>query len=243
MGQLFVSNSIQSGQTCSTPSPNITNITFSDSAYTSILSHSHIPPSTGRFKPAEELTSSFGGAKVNGEWTLSILESQRDAFNGVLLDWKIHFEIEYCTESIQWSKLSTHSNSCEQSFVSNGKLQFSSCPESCNNEDHSLFQKEIFKPRHLHTGMAVGNNVFVVGGFAHKQLEETWRFDYTSRKWTQLHGVHKRPLWHGQMAALTPFGMITHGGMKEVGQSQLEEQMLLYNPIDRNLSIIETEVV
>ena len=176
---------------------------------------------------------------------MSIHESQIDGLNGMLLDWKIHFEVEYCTENIQWSKLSSSSNTCEQAFLSKGKLNFSSCPEWYVNDDedhHASPQTTTtFTPRHLHTGVAVGDNVFVIGGYAHKRLEETWRFDYTSRKWTQLHGVHKRPLWHGQMAALTPFGMITHGGMKEVGQSQMEEKVLLYNPINRKLSLVETE--
>ena len=216
-------------------------MTFSDSAKISILSQSHFPPSNGSFQPAEELTSSFQGGKVNGEWTLGIHESQIDSMNGRLLDWKLHFEVEYCTENIQWSKLSSLSNSCERSFLVNGKLDMSSCPKSFDDNDHASLQREIFTPRHLHTAIGARDNIYVIGGYAHRTVEETWKFNYKSRQWTQLYGVHKRPRWHGQMATLTPFGMITHGGMKGEGQSKLEEKMFLYNPLNKQISVLKTE--
>jgi hypothetical protein len=43
------------------------------------------------------------------------------------------------------------------------------------------------------------------------------------------------------MATLTPFGMITHGGMKGDGQSKLEEKMFLYNPLNKQISVLKTE--
>ena len=234
---------MQRSEKCTTnQSTNITNLTFSDSASISILTQSHFPPSNGSFQPAEQLASSFQGVKVNGEWTIGIHESQIDNMNGRLLNLRLHFEVEYCTEGIQWSKLSALSNSCEQSFLVNGKLNMSSCPQSFyNNKDHVSLENEIFTPRHLHTAIGARGSIYVIGGYAHRKVEETWQFNYKTRKWTQLHGVHKRPRWYGQMAALTPFGMITYGGIKSDGQSQLEDKMFLFNPLNKTLSVLKTE--
>ena len=152
----------------------MSNITFSDNAQDAILNRSYRLPASGVFRPAETLASSFVGKTVNGQWTLEIYESSLDGIPGTLLDWKIDFDLDYCYEGILWSKLSAKSNSCERASVVKGKL-VTQCPESCERHTRIIAEKELFTPRYLHSSVAVGNNVYVMGGYAHTYINEIWR--------------------------------------------------------------------
>lgn len=93
-----------------------------------------------------------------------------------------------------------------------------------------------FSPRYHHTAIAVNDDVFVFGGYSVQRLHDTWRFNYIDRTWTILNGyksLTKR--WNGQSAAITPFGIVTYGGLKinSDGMTSVEHEMLLYNVLNK----------
>ena len=68
------------------------------------------------------------------------------------------------------------------------------------------------------------------------------RFNYESRFWTKLHGVQERPQWYGRSAVLSPFGMITSGGLKaKNGRSYLESLVLIHNLMNETTSELKVE--
>ena len=187
------------------------NITFTDSADKSILDYSSRIPKEGIFQPAENLGSHFEGSPTNGQWVLSIFDSNIDQMKGTLINWKLHFDVTYCNEGIHWSKLSTNSNSCGDTIINDGKSENRNCSDDCGRHE---ITREIFYPRHSHTAIAVENDVFVIGGYAHGIMSEIWRFNYKTKDWIQLKNSLERPKFYGQTAILTPFGMVTIGGIR-----------------------------
>lgn len=206
--KLFIGSSHSSKSGCTSL---ILNITLSDSADESILDYGSKIPNKGHFQPAQHLGSHFVGSPTDGQWVLSIFDSTIDQMKGTLINWKLHFDATYCDEGIHWSKLSTNSNSCENTIITNGKSENRNCSDDCGRHE---ITREIFHPRYSHTAIAVGNDVFVIGGYAHGIMSEIWRFNYATKDWIQLNDSLNRPKFHGQTAVLTPFGMITIGGIR-----------------------------
>ena len=232
--QLFIGSS--ASDTCTSL---VSNITFTDDAIKSILDYSSQIPQNGTFEAAENIKSHFGGTPVNGQWLLSIFDQHIDDTIGRLLDWKLHFQVEHCSEDILWNKLSTNSNSCEESMIVDGYIEYKNCTSDCGRH---LFQNEEFKPRYSHTSIAIGNNVFVLGGHSHTVMSEIWRFNYESKDWVQLHYNKKRQKFHGQAAALTPFGMITIGGFRNgISNTSFTNSALIYDVFDQTETIIDVQ--
>lgn len=155
-----------------------------------------------------------------------------------MLDWKLHFDLDYCTEGLRWSKLSTNSNSCEETTITDGKI----LNNNCNDCGKHIIPKEVFTPRYSHTAVAVGNDVFVIGGYAHGVMSEIWRFNYDTRDWVQLHDNLKRSKSYGQAATLTPFGMIAIGGIRNtlVGTSFIDK-VFVYDVLNENETTIDID--
>ena len=216
----------------------ISNITFSDTATNNILDNSYVLPSSGIFLPAEDLASHFS-QQVNGEWTLVIYDNVNDNIVGMLVDWNIHFEVDYCFEGLQWTKLSNGSNACETSTLIEGK----GTPNDCMNvTDKSRKKIEKFTPRYLHTSVAVKNTIYVMGGYFHGIVKESWRFDYFSKLWTQLHHSRsEKPHWYGQYATLTRWGyMVMYGGKRNHFESSyLERNIWLFKISDGTRTFVK----
>ena len=207
------------------------NITFSDEADASILDFSAQIPPKGTFRPAENLKSHFGDEIVNGQWVLTIFDSTIDEKVGTLLDWKLNLNVKYCTDGISWTKLSTNSNSCEEATLVNGRQVNS----ACNYRGRHPKAEGTFTPRHSHTSIGVGNDVFVIGGYDQGMKSEIWRFTYSTRKWIQLHDSLTRPNSIGKAGALTPYGIISIGGIKTgASLSTFDNEVYIYDVLDRN---------
>ena len=213
-------------------------ITFSDEADRSILDFSSLTPREGSYRPAEDLRSHFYNNMVNGHWVLTIFDAIMDEQVGSLIDWKLNFELDYCSEDISWTKLSTNSNLCEQATIQNGKLVNNACNYFGRHRD----KEDTFTPRHSHTSIAVGNDVFVVGGYDQGFKSEIWRFTYSTKTWVQLHDSLKRPDSIGQFGALTPYGLVLLGGIRTgISDSSLEKDIYIYNVLDRSQERVKVE--
>lgn len=178
---------------------------FSDNVEESVLSYASIPTS-GSFRPASSLMSTFGGLPIDGEWTLSIalskpIHPEVDHHDHVsyLLNWELEVDVKPCVARAKWEKLQPKMSS--------------SSPTS------------IFSPRRLHTTVAVDDSIFVAGGFAERRLSDLWRFDYDSNTWTELNnhaatmsrvGSKTWPM-NGQAASLGPSGLLAFGGIAKYG--------------------------
>jgi hypothetical protein len=189
----------------------ISNITFSDKDGKSILDFSSKLPEKGTYKAAEPMRSYFENKLVNAQWILAIFDKSTDQNQGKLLDWKLHFDVDHCTEGIKWKKLSTNSNSCEETTIAHGKSKNINCFGECNRHD---IIAETFLPRHSHTAIAIHNDVYVFGGNSHGIISEVWRFEYDKRLWVQLNANMRRRRFNGHISSLTPYGMITIGGIR-----------------------------
>ena len=68
---------------------------------------------------------------------------------------------------------------------------------------------------HQHSAIAVGDDVFVLGGYAHGIVQETWRLDYAKNTFVRLHDgtYRRRRRWNGQSAVLIPHGVLAYGGL------------------------------
>lgn len=177
---------------------------------------------------------------INGRWKLSIFDDVIDQLTGKLLDWKLYFEVDYCSDGIQWSKLSTNSNSCERATIKNGEVISSSCNGDCGRHE---IVNEMFTPRHSHTAIAVGNDVFVIGGHAHGIKQEIWRFNYEDRNWVQLHNSLERPKSYGQIATLTPYGMVAIGGLRNgvIGTS-FTDKVFIYDILNETETVVDFDL-
>lgn len=215
------------------------NVTFTDHAHESMLDYSTRIPHEGEFKAAENMKRHFEGSQTNGAWVLSIYDRDIDNMSGTLLGWKLHMNVHYCSEGVQWTKLSNNSNSCEETIITDGKAENRICKNDCKRHTDL---KEVFYPRYGHTSVAIGNDMFIIGGNSHQVMTEIWRFNYEMRYWIQLHSSLKRPNFYGQVACLTPYGMIAVGGIRNTlhGTSMINN-ILLYDvmnetEIDLNIS-------
>lgn len=80
---------------------------------------------------------------------------------------------------------------------------------------HQYLNLSEFSPRYQHTAIAVKDDVFIFGGYCMQRLQDTWRFNYHTRTFTELNGAKSlRQRWNGQSAVLTPFGVLAYGGIK-----------------------------
>ena len=156
------------------------------------------------------------------------------------MDWKLHFNVDYCTEGIHWSKISTTSNSCEKTSIYDGNIVNSNCNDDCGR--HSI-TRDYFKPRYLHTAVAVDNDVFVIGGYAHGVMAEIWRFNYETRNWVQLNNTLFKPKSYGQAATLTPYGMVAIGGIRNgVEGTSFMDKMFIYNVLNETEIVIDIDL-
>ena len=208
--QLFVSSQMQ-GEDCTKL---VSNITFSESAQESILSHTSLPPRSGTFRPADRLSSHFFGSSADGEWTLAVYDMATDGMPGSISSWSLRFDVHPCDDEVRWQKIVT--NACERAFVGGGEAVL----DRCNNPGKEAGE-ETFSPRHLHTSIAVGDEVFVLGGLVNgRRLSDVWRYGPNRGVWTRVRGVVQSPRWHGQTAVLTPWGMLAIGGIGGGGASR-----------------------
>jgi len=174
---------------------------LSDDAEEWVLSHAGIPTS-GSFRPASSLASAFAGLSINGDWELSISMAKpsmnsttiMDNHHGRLLDWELIIDVTPCNVN---------------------QPRWTKLPSPPID----------FTPRRLHTAVAVGSSIFITGGYsATRRLDDMWRFDFDTNKWTDLTTVHDTgvdnsnsqrypPLYYGQASLLGPWGVLAYGGM------------------------------
>lgn len=232
-------------------------ISFSDAADATILDHSFIHASSGTFKPVEDFESHFKGELANGQWTLAIHDDKvadNTSTAGILYDWTLNLDMDHCDEGIRWSKLSSNNTSCERgTVVAGGELNhLQHCPHEWWHKHPNITHSNniVFTPRYLHSAIAIGNDIYVVGGFAHGDIPETWRFNYASRTWIQLHGVHKTKMKYGQSAVLTPYGVIAFGGLTEGGgegttndTSLLDDTSYFYNVVTEEKTKLKSDAM
>jgi len=188
-------------------------------------------------KPLEDFETHYKGIP-SGNWTLAIHDGARDGLFGMLHDWTLTLAVNYCTDEVTWSKLS--SNACDSTISTIDGL-VRQCPE----EDHfhtesKATSRELFTPRYLHSAIAVRDNVYIFGGFAFGDIAETWRFSYSSKTFTRLNGDHYNKAKHGRMSVLTPYGIIALGGIstEEIRNTHetLNDTVYLYNVLTEQVS-------
>ena len=204
---MFIGSNIQSQCT-----PLTANITFSDVAKDSILDYSSSFPKAGIFQPAEHILSQLGDEKMVGQWHLAIYDKLTDGTIGQLLDWKLKIAYKRCTPRARWRYL--FKSGCENHTTSPNFDKYSSC-EMGPSTLEGVKESKRFSARYLHTAVAVENDVFVLGGFAGKKLDDIWKFHYESRTWIQLQGVIEREVESISSSVLTPWGILRIGTPSE----------------------------
>jgi hypothetical protein len=177
---------------------------MSDDADDWVLSHASIPKS-GTFRPASSLGATFGGLPFDGEWKISISMAP-----------PVYYPEESHGRLLDW-ELAIDAKPCAAARPRWQKLP--SPPSG-------------FSPRRLHTAVAVGNSIFIFGGFAKRRLDDMWRFDFDTKSWTDLtqhavvdHGL-QLPLY-GKASFLGPFGLLTYGGMAKYGTQNQGRDLFL----------------
>jgi hypothetical protein len=195
-------------------------------------------------QPAEEIKSHFMGLTSDGQWTLAIYDRILDNATGILYDWELDMNVEPCEENIHWSNLSHQSNSCEVGNIAAGELQMQECPKTGDSYVQRYPERassnNVFTPRYSHSAIAIRDNIYVLGGFAHGNVPETWRFNYSSKKWTRLHGVHSKKMKFGQTSVLSPYGVIAFGGLAETEERSFT---YFYDVVTEKMSKLESKAM
>lgn len=179
--------------------------TFSDHEPESILSRSRIP-ARGAFRPASGLSPRFRGIPFDddhGPWELSI--AQRSPTSN-----------ENITGTLLDWQLVLDITPCE------AKAKWERLPSP----------PPSFAPRRLHSSIAVGNSLFVSGGFgridgsgAERRLDDLWRWDDDSGAFVELRAsfgfgeMAKTRMYYGRVALLGPLGLLGYGGVASRGPS------------------------
>ena len=184
------------------------------------------------YTPLEEFDNRFNGMLSKGDWTLAIHDELTDGITGMLHDYSLDLTVDYCKDEATWSKLS---NFCDPSLHINKGLILQ-CPNEHHRHESIEMSQELFTPRYLHSTIAVRDDIYIFGGFAFGIVPETWRFNYLSKTFTRLNGVHSNKSHHGRMSVLTPYGIIAIGGIDndrmsnehEPGET-LDENVYLYS--------------
>eukprot|EP00814_Leptocylindrus_danicus_P019245 CAMPEP_0116008534 /NCGR_PEP_ID=MMETSP0321-20121206/2913_1 /TAXON_ID=163516 /ORGANISM="Leptocylindrus danicus var. danicus, Strain B650" /LENGTH=599 /DNA_ID=CAMNT_0003477361 /DNA_START=490 /DNA_END=2289 /DNA_ORIENTATION=+ len=189
---------------------------FSDRADHSILDQFITNPYRDEYRPSSSLSLAFEGAPVNGEWTLEVYDSEVDGRRGTLKDWKLHVDIQPCKDEFTWTKI--HGPDCEKSIVTanpNGRADHK-CIIDANGTSAPLSHTEISspRPRYAHTAINVDDNVFIMGGFAGRNLQDIWRYNYIENTWHLLkESQFPASTVAGKAAMIVPLGMIAFGGL------------------------------
>lgn len=216
MSQIFVSRDESTEKECQHPLSSV-DLVLSDDAEEWILSHASIPTS-GSFRPASSLASAFAGLPINGDWELLISMAQ-SATNSTTIMENHHGRL------LDW------------------ELIIDVTPCNVNQPHWTKLQSPPidFTPRRLHTAVAVGNSIFLTGGYsATRRLDDMWRFDFDTNTWTDLTTKHDTgdvvvdnsrryfPLY-GQASFLSPWGLLAYGGMAKYGTRNHGHDMLLFD--------------
>ena len=240
--KLYVRSSSDTGQCIAVN----TTIEFDDTAEILFINHDWVNISSNLIQPAETLGSHFEGAKTDGQWTLAIYDKVLDGVKGYLHGWEIKMDVEYCEEKISWKHLASSENSCELGSLEEGgrqKLKLLECPSTGHASMYShplqASSNNIFTPRYSLSAIALHDDIFVFGGFDTDFISETWRFNYASQDWIRLHGFQIDKFNRGQVATLTPYGVIAIGGTSE--KEEREENLIrLYDVITQKISELES---
>lgn len=149
-------------------------------------------PTAGEYRPANSLMSMFDSWPVDGEWTVGIAQSQSS-----------HLE-EHRGRVLDW------------------ELRVKGKPCHAKANWQQLSRQSNFPPRRMHTAVAIGNSIFVSGGFSDHHLDDLWRFDYGPNTWTELNAsASGKPLpMNGQTALLGQFGLLVYGGIQPLGTKE-----------------------
>ena len=179
---------------------------LSDGADEWVMDKSRLP-TKGTFRPASSLFDTFGGIPFEGNWSVTIAQSERSDwggkhYNATLVGWELGFVTKPCHPSAKWTKLEVPTD---------------------------------FKPRQLHTAVAVEDSVFVAGGLSHQHLDDVWRYDIDLSRWVELKSAPsegKSP-WHGQAGMLTPGGaVIAFGGIGPNERLEPGQDVWTMDPFD-----------
>ena len=215
---------------------------FDDNSEQLFENHNLIEVPLISVKPSENIKSHFKGIPIDGQWTLAVYDRISDNITGILYDWEMDMSARPCEESIRWSKMNV-SNACDLGIVTPGVIKMEECPGNGDSYIQRYPEKttssNIFTPRYSHSAIAIHNNVYVVGGFAHGDVKETWRLNYASKSWTKLHGSHSSNLFFGQSSVLTPYGIIALGGLAEA--ERCHDSLYIYDIKTRMTSKLDTE--
>jgi hypothetical protein len=206
------------------------------------LDHRFKLPESGSFQAVEPITSQLFGSAVNGLWTLAIADSRINNKTGTLVEWALNFQTQYCTEGYQWTLL--YPSVDETSWKRDERMDLEGRSTSIHSDGHFVqfslgdLSRGRFRPRYGHTAIAVGNDVYVIDGRADELYFDTWRFDYNTRDWTQLKSEDSFPHRSGQSAVLTPFGLLTFGGLDENNErsERKSTDVLRYDILNRTWS-------
>ena len=163
-------------------------------------------PMKGKFRPANSLFGTFGGIPFDGNWSVAIAHSEQS-------DW----------------------GRAENATLVGWELGFVTKPCYPSAKWTTLEVPSDFKPRRLHTAVAVENSVFVAGGISHQYLDDLWRYDHDLSHWVELKSspVEGTSLWHGQAGMLTPGGaVIAFGGLSPNERLEPGQDVWTMDPFD-----------
>ncbi|EJK67167.1 hypothetical protein THAOC_11836, partial [Thalassiosira oceanica] len=164
-------------------------------------------PMKGTFRPANSLFGTFRGIPLEGTWSVAIAQSEKLDLGG------------------------KHDNSTLVGW----ELSFVTKPCYPSAKWTTLEVPTDFKPRRLHTAVAVEDSVFVVGGVSNQYLEDVWRYDRVLSRWVELKSAPsegKSPR-HGQAGMLTPGGaVIAFGGLRPNERLEPSQDVWMMDPFD-----------
>ncbi len=204
-----------------------------------MLDYGSTLPNSGSYVPAENIGSHFEGERVDGIWTLAINDKLKDDTIGILMNWTLHFEVEHCSVGGTWMELSSSSNSCNKAFI-NGDLDLQECQDNSGHHLENASQSGIFTPRHSQTTISVGDDIFILG-MSIDGIKETWRFTYSSKIWTKLHGLYREKRWVGQAGVLMPYGVVTFSGLRiEQDKSHFDHRLYHYNILTERRTLMSS---
>mmetsp|Transcript_16959 Transcript_16959/g.48713 ORF Transcript_16959/g.48713 Transcript_16959/m.48713 type:complete len:982 (+) Transcript_16959:697-3642(+) len=161
-------------------------ITFADNAIDK-LSEGEFPEE-GTFQPMGALDDHFLGSTANGQWTIAILDTLTDTSTGVLNGWTLRLS----------TKPSNHQVSAQKVVA------------ECQGDTLGLL--DCFAPRHSHTAIGIGDEIYITGGKSTRVHSDGWKLNVDAEQWTRLD--IELPPWRTENIesfVLTPGGVVSMG--------------------------------
>ena len=144
--------------------------------------------------------------------------------------------------AIAFAQLQSQHNKTYDSLLLDWKLFIDAMP--CSARAKWTRIPSTLPARRGHNAVAVGNSIFVAGGYSTGYLNDLWRLDIDSLTWTELQSSPKQKMWprKGQSSILGPFGVLNYGGVEPGGYKEKNHDLMMFDFIAKRWSTVPIDI-